>query len=784
MLRSICQQVDSICADIKDKYVETSWIEFASLAVGDERPRLSKAHPHRQVNVVGVEDEAKKLIGYLTRDAEHLDILAVIGVAGLGMTTLAWKVFSDPAIKYEFPTRIWIYVSGHFTKDIFLAILREFMKLPEVVYGKSDVELATLVAGHLERRKFLIVMDDVWKPEDWEELRIAFPTSNKMGKVLITSRFQEVADFANPNTPPLKLRFLEKNESWSLFQQEVFGKCRCPLELKDVGELISGKCHGLPLTIMVIAGMLVENYSSSDDLSARSEAWLEVSSEILAAYIEEPLELLKKAISLSYKKLPYYLKECFLYLAIFPEDYEIPVVKLIHMWIAEGFIRHDGNTSLEEIAEGYLEELITRNLVKTDKINSRGKVKTCRIHDMIRDLCRDEASKNENLPQEMTKCGDGVFEPPLVSDARNCHRLCVHSDADTLDFLSSKPYGPRIRSFICFSKDEINLPLQKISAIPAAFKLLRVLEATPIKFTKVPRNLYHLIHLKYIAISFSLSILPAAFSKFWNIQTLVVNTTSYTLEVKADIWNMIQLRHFKTNASATLPSSTEGGKSEKLQTLGTISPQSCSEEVFNKASNLKKLSIRGQLSSLLDGNNGSFGSLKKLVNLEKLKLLNGVFYSIEEGRLPPASEFPPKLRSLTLSNIFLEWSHMSILGSLEKLEVLKLKDYAFVGEKWEVTDRGFRSLEVLHIGCTNLVNWKASSHHFPKLRWLELRNCEELCEVPIELADIPSLQILGLYRTTTAAASAVKVEEVKRNLAQQSSGANAFELSISPPHDS
>ncbi|KAH6829736.1 hypothetical protein C2S53_015028 [Perilla frutescens var. hirtella] len=517
MLRSICQQIDSISADIKDKYVGTNWIDFTSLGVGDERPILSKA-PRRQLNVVGVEDEAKNLIERLTKEAEHLDIVTVIGVAGLGKTTLAWKVFGDPAIKYEFPTRIWIYVSGHFTKkDIFLSILREFMRLPEVV------------------------------------------------------------------------------------------------------------------------------------------------------------------------------------------------------------------------------------------------------------------------------CADRGFEPPLVSDARNCHRLCVHSDADTLDFLSSKPYGPRIRSFICFSKDEINLPLQKISAIPAAFKLLRVLEAAPIKFTKVPRNLYHLIHLKYIAISFSLSILPAAFSKFWNIQTLVVNTTSYTLEVKADIWNMIQLRHFKTNASATLPSSTEGGKSEKLQTLGTISPQSCSEEVFNKASNLKKLSIRGQLSSLLDGNNGSFGSLKKLVNLEKLKLLNGVFYSIEEGQLPglpPASEFPPKLRSLTLSNTFLEWSHMSILGSLKKLEVLKLKDYAFVGEKWEATDGGFRSLEVLHIGCTNLVNWKASSHHFPKLRWLELRNCEELCEVPIELADIPSLQILGLYRTTTAAASAVKVEEVKRNLAQQSSGANAFELSIFPPNDS
>lgn len=729
--------------------------------------------------MVGIEDEAKKLIGYLTEEVQQLDILAVIGVAGLGKTTLAWKVFTDSSIKYEFPTRIWIYVSGQFTKkDIFISILKEFMGLSEDMYGRSDVELATLVADHLQRRKFLIVMDDVWRPDDWKELRIAFPTSNTMGKVLITSRFEEVASFANPNRLPLKLRFLKTEESWLLFQQEVFGNCKCPLELEDAGKLISGQCHGLPLTIMVIAGMLVYKFSASDDMSSRAKAWWRVS-QILAAYREKkPLDLLKEVISLSYSKLCCNLRECFLYLAVFPEDYEIPAAKLIHLWIAEGLIQQKGG-SLEEIAENVLEDLITRNLVKINKINSRGKVKTCRIHDMIRDLCRSEASAKDIYLREMTN--------PVVSEVRDCYRLCVHSDTDMLEFLCSKPYGPRIRSFICFSRDEINLPLRNISAISAAFKLLRVLEATPIKFTKLPRNLYHMIHLKYIAISFSLSILPAAFSKFWNIQTLIVNTTSYTLEVKADIMKMIQLRHFKTNALATLPETASGESGNgNLQTLGTISPESCTEEVFDRAPNLKKLSIRGLLVLLLGGKNGPFGSLKKLVNLEMLKLQNAAFNSTAEGRLPrlpPASEFPQKLRSLTLSNTFLEWSHISTLGSLEILEVLKLKDYAFVGKKWETSDGGFRNLEILHIGCTNLVNWEALSHHFPKLRCLELRNCEELCAVPIGLAGIPSLQILDLYRTTNAAASAVKVKEAKRDQAQRSSGAITFKLSIFPPRE-
>lgn len=733
------------------------------------------------MNVVGIEDEAKKLIGYLTEEAEQLDILAVIGVAGLGKTTLAWKVFGDPAIKYAFPTRIWIYVSGQFTKkDIFLSILREFMRLTEDVYGMSDVKLATLVATHLGKRKFLIVMDDVWQPGDWKELRVAFPMSNKMGKVLITSRFERVANFANPDRSPLKLRFLNSDESWFLFEREVFGTCKCPPELKDVGEIIAGKCHGLPLAIMVIAGMFIDKSSASDDI------WLQVS-QLLDPYSEkEPLELLEEAISLSYNTLSYHLRECFLYLAIFPEDYEIPVLKLIHMWIAEGFICQKGSnsssTSLEEIAGDYLEDLILRNLVKADKINSIGMIKTCRVHDKVRDLCKSEATEKDNFLQEMTKCGDGEGVKPLV---QNCSRLCVHSDIGTLEFLSSKPYGPRVRSFVCFSRDEINLPLRNSSAMPAAFKLLRVLEAKPIKFAKLPRNLYHLIHLKYVVISFNLSILPAAFSKFRNMQTLIVNTTSYTLEVKANIWKMTQLRHFKTNASATLPNS-EINVSEKLQILGTISPQSCTEEVFNRAPNLKKLSVRGELISLLGGEDTSFSSLRKLINLEKLKLLNGVSYSIAQGqlsRLPPASVFPPKLRSLTLSNTFLEWSQISTLGSLRNLEVLKLKDYAFVGQNWEASDDGgFCNLEMLHIGCTDLVDWKAKSYHFPRLRYLELRNCEELREVPIGFGEIPSFQNLDLYRTTNAAASAMRVEGVKRKQAQQSSAENTFELSIFPPH--
>ncbi|GFP86244.1 putative late blight resistance protein homolog r1a-6 [Phtheirospermum japonicum] len=773
-LHNIAEQVQTVRRKISDIYGGKDKIDLANLALGDAEPEIkpeNQAPVVRQENVVGFEDEAKKLIGYLNQETEHLDIISIIGMPGLGKTTLAGMIFRDPKIHYEFPTRIWVYVSQEFTnKDIFLAILRKIItNFNEAMYTqKSAAELAQEVATHLQRGKFLIVMDDVWTADDWEKLQIAFPKSNNNGKILITSRQVEVARFANRNRPPHDLRFLTQEESWLLLRWEVFGKPECPTELCVLGQRIAEQCEGLPLAIVVIGGILARMSST---------AWERVSTSV-STYLtyEDPQKRMEKIISLSYEKLPYHLKECFLYLGMFPEDFEIPVWKLIRIWIAEGLIQQRDMTSLEETAENYLDELINRNLVRIDKRKADGKVKTCRIHDMLRDFCKNEASYE-------------LQEIKMSGDLQKCRRLCIHSNY-VLNFLSSKPHGPRVRSFVCFNKDEFNLPNDKITAIPAAFKLLRVLDVKPLKFAKLPSDLYHLIHLRYIALtilqnsSSKPAILPKAFAKLWNIQTIIIDTTARSLDIQADILNMVQLRHLKTNASATLlkPDTSSSKEGEKLQTLGTISPKNCTEEIFDRARNLKKLGIRGKLALLLDGKSRLFDSLRKLGNLENLKLVNDAAEKL--GGLPPAYKFPTKLRSLTISGTSLDWSQISVLGMLETLEVLKLKEKAFVGDCWEAADGGFRRLVFLHIERTDLALWIALGHHFPKLRRLEVRNCEKLKEIPIGLADVPCLQLLDLYRTKHAVASARKI--LKAKIEQQekaTTNIGLFKLSIFPPDE-
>lgn len=111
------------------------------------------------------------------------------------------------------------------------------------------------------------------------------------------------------------------------------------------------------------------------------------------SFYEDPVERMDRIISMNYYKLPHQFTECFLYLGMFPEDFEIPTWKLIRMWIAEGLIQPKDAMSMEETAEFYLHDLINRNLVRVDKLKADGRVKVCRIHDMVRDFCKREAGR-------------------------------------------------------------------------------------------------------------------------------------------------------------------------------------------------------------------------------------------------------------------------------------------------------------------------------------------------------------------------------------------------------
>lgn len=784
-LRNVAKEIESIRAKVKEIY-DKKMFGIVSMPGGEpsRKSRQEKRLPVvEEANVVGFDEEAKTIIDRLTQGPDHLEVVSVIGMGGLGKTTLARKVYVDPSIEYHFYLRAWIYVSQEYSRrEVFLGVLESLGLINDQMFRMSDDWLAEELCRHLKNHRYLIVIDDVWTREAWDDIRVAFPNTNMGSRILLTSRNREVALHANPDSPPHNLRFLTDDESWELLYRKTFRKERCPAELEELGKQIARKCYGLPLAIVVISGLLLKREKTHD--------WWKKVADSVSTYVAKDPKQCMEVLALSYKHLPDHLKVCFIYFGIFPEDFEIPVWNLLRLWVAEGFVQENGQECLEDLAEEYLEDLVDRNLVMVAKKRANGRIKTCRIHDMLRDLCLKEGAE-----QKFLQVIKGFGQNHLSSFQTYHRRLCIHSNV--LDFISSKPVGRHVRSFLCFVSEEKSVPRQHTSFIHEAFGLVRVLDLRSICFLRFPNEIVHLVHLRFVALYGNFKILPSTISNLWNLQTIIIRTTCRELNIQADIWKMLQFRHLHTSGICFLqgpPAQTRKNYEDpfvrrNILTISTISPDSCTENILARTPNLRKLAIRGKLITLVEEKGGSsmFDILAKLDRLESLKLLNDAFplnpSQCTIPGLPQSYKFPPNLKKITLSDTFLDWEHMSTLGMLPNLEVLKLKDYAFKGSHWEPLDGGFRLLRVLHIGRTDLVRWDASGHHFPRLQHVVFRFCSSLDAIPSGLAEVSALQNMELYwPKTTAAHSARFIQRQKLQMQQELGLVNtAFKLLIFPP---
>ncbi|CAA2953991.1 late blight resistance homolog R1A-10 [Olea europaea subsp. europaea] len=190
-------------------------------------------------------------------------------------------------------------------------------------------------------------MDDVWSTNAWNDIQMLFPDDNNESRILLTTRQTDVADYASSTNNHHLMDFLTEEESWNLFCQKVFGEEYCPPELVNVERNISKNCQGLPLSFVVVAGLLAEE-------NKQLHHWKYVA-ENLSSIIAKKKDHYSEILTLSYNNLPHRLKPCFLYMGAFPENYEIPVSRLIKLWVAEGF-------AYPSEAEKYLMILWSRDL--------------------------------------------------------------------------------------------------------------------------------------------------------------------------------------------------------------------------------------------------------------------------------------------------------------------------------------------------------------------------------------------------------------------------------------
>lgn len=736
------------------------------------RQVLQASTPKTDKMVISLGDQEQEVIDRLTWGSSNRDVVSLVGMAGIGKTTLAKKLYNDPKVVYHFHCRAWCSVSQVYLKrDLLLNILRDIDGPTSEIHEMSDDGLEERLRQRLLKNKYLIVLDDVWDVEVWNVLERSLPDDGNGSRIMITSRLHKVASEAKPDRDPHCLRLLNRDESWKLLQMKIFREegC-CPEELVDIGEQIAERCGGLPLAVVAVAGILEK---TEEEL----EQWKLIAEELNSRVIGDAETRCKDILQLSYSHIPAHLKACFLYFGAFQGDKDVRVSKLIQLWIAEGFVQKKEARSLEETAEEYLLDLIDRSLVIIAKKRSKGGVKACRIHDLLRNLCQSQSSEDKFL-QLVTRYDEPYASLPdsdhwVDFDSYypsnpvkyESHRLCIYLKRKV--FVDSRPSGPCTRSLI-FSASSDTYPRRpyNLSFILRHFKLVKVLDLECINIGQsFPGELELLVQLRYLAISGDVGSIPRSISNLWKLETLIVKGLSGMVLLPDSLWCMTRLRHIhvKNQAAFSMEDDTSGN-SFQLENLVTFSSLSISfgmdtEKILRKLPNLRSFSC-----IFLDARDSSqccnqFPRLDFLPQLESLK----IFYA---ARTRKAGEFnlPVNLKKLTLSSFRLPWDHISTIGKLPNLQVLKLVSEAFEGESWDMREDEFPKLRFLQLDSLNIIQWNASNDHLPKLAQLVLRNCKRLQEVPYDFADITTLELIQVQRCGTS------LEESVRSIGEATEG--------------
>ncbi|PWA98207.1 Disease resistance protein [Artemisia annua] len=672
--------------------------------------------------VVGLDHHVEVIRDKLVEDQKQLDVVSIVGMGGLGKTTLATKVFNDRFIMYHFNIRAWVTVSQTYTKrDVLIQILAS-LGVQVDIENTNDFKLREMLHKSLKVQRYLIVIDDIWSKETWDNLKVLFPDDETSSRILLTSRLNEVGLHAKskPNGLVHFLSYLTEKQSWELLCKKVFHGEECPEWLIKHGMQIANKCQGLPLSVVVVAGLLAKEPENID-------LWEKISCSVTSCIASDENKHME-TLDLSYNHLPLHLRDCFLYLGGFPEDFKFPARRLIRLWMAEGFIQEAENQSFEDIGEAYLLDLVGRNLVIVAERRSNGGVKSFKVHDLVRELCL-RIAQEERFFQRINSTESYEF---IISYKQR--RMFIYQDITILKF--AHPPTPSLRTLFCFLTP--TSWIYDIAEHVRSFVLLRVLDLQNCKLINFPDSIVLLVHLRYLAIGHALGF-PSSICNLTSLQSVIIKTNHgymSSLLLPSNISDLVNLRHLWSDSVLYLPSLN------RPMNLQTISEVELGENFQKYFPVIKKMSL------ILNSDEGNDFVL--LPCLETLKLTGIYRRKLTEPELPKGEpncrnnqiSFPTTLKQLTLVRCHLPWSDMSIIQSLPNLEVLKLSDYAFDGSLWKTDEVQFRQLKFLRLEQLNIKQWEAYSVNFPCLKQLEIVTCFNLEEIPLEIGDIPTLELI------------------------------------------
>ncbi|KAL6653870.1 hypothetical protein ACP70R_008794 [Stipagrostis hirtigluma subsp. patula] len=476
-----------------------------------------------------IEEDTKKLVQELTNNGNYnIKVVSIVGMGGIGKTTLAQKIFKETPIEEHFKIKVWLSITQHFNET---ELLMTAIKHAGGHHGgeQNKTLLTRILTDTLSQGKFLLVMDDVWSSKAWDDV-LGVPVRKASRKqpgsrVLVTTRSEDLVQRMQATFHQYHVRSLDNEDAWSLLKKQLPPNQVVGIDqLKEIGMRIVEKCDGLPLAVKVMGGLLSTRYPSEHD-------WKDVLNDSAWSVSGLPKEL-DNPIYLSYEDLCPQLKQCFLYCSLFPKGESIWITEAVPMWISEGFIQPQDRSSshddrLEELATKYYRQLIMRNLIEPTHSSSNTGYE-CTMHDVVRSFAQFVAREELLVVQDV--------QAARRSNESSIRHLSIGSTESVLEWADLQKHKS-LRTLVLNCR--VDLPRDSLTSFPS----LRVLRIKYADCDKLVDSLCHLRHLRYLRLEeTNISKLPDNINRMKFLQHIILDSCPNLAHLPSSITKLVHLR--------------------------------------------------------------------------------------------------------------------------------------------------------------------------------------------------------------------------------------------------